>query len=79
MYIAKAPWDGYIYDFYSILEANLDTYKTFVWYLDFPDLVNSRCSHKVNENMDLESQGPRFNANLGLDQNLCNLDRKTQM
>ena len=59
-----------IYYFYSILEANLDTDKTFVWYLDFPDLVNSRCSHKVNENMDLESQGPRFNANLGLDQNL---------
>ena len=28
-------------------------------------LLNSWCRHKVNENMDLESQDPRFNANLG--------------
>ena len=52
------------------LEANLDPDETFIWDPDFPDLLNNRCHHKVNENMDLESQDPRFNANLGLDQNL---------
>ena len=62
-------WDGYIYDFTTILEANLDPDETFIWDLDFPDLVNSRCRHKVYENMDMESQDPRFSANLGLDQN----------
>ena len=47
----------------------LDPDETFIWDPDFPDLLNSRCRHKVNENMDLESQDPRFNANLGQDQN----------
>ena len=44
--------------------------KLFIRDLDFPDLVISWCRHKVYENMDLESQDPRFNAHLGLDQNL---------
>ena len=48
---------------------NIDPDGTFIWDLDFPDLLNGRCRHKVYENMDLESQDPRFNANLGLDQN----------
>ena len=46
----------------------MDPDETFIWDPDFPDLLNNRCRHKVNENMDLESQDPRFNANLGLDQ-----------
>ena len=48
----------------------LDPDETFIWDPDFPDLLDSRCCHKVYENMDLENQDPRFNANLGLDQNL---------
>ena len=59
-----------IYDFYSILEANLDPDETFIWDPDFPDLLNSTCRHKVNGNIDLESQDPKFNANLGPGQNL---------
>ena len=27
----KNIWNGYIYDFYSILEANLDPDETFIW------------------------------------------------
>ena len=49
---------------------DLDPEETFIWDPDFPDLLNSRCRHEVHQNMDLESQDPRFNANLGLDQNL---------
>ena len=47
----------------------MDPDGTFIWDPDFPNLLNSRCCHKVYENMDLESQDPRFNANLGLDEN----------
>ena len=53
------------YDSSSILDPD----ETFIWDPDFPDLLNNRCRHKVNENMDLISRVPRFNANLGLDQN----------
>ena len=60
----------HIYDFSSMLESNMDPDGTFIWDLDFPDLLKGRCRHKVYENMDLESQDSRFNANLGLDQNL---------
>ena len=49
---------------------NLDSNETFIWDPDFPDLLDSRCCRKVYENMDLENQDSRFNANLGLDQNL---------
>ena len=42
-------WIGYIYDFSSILEANLDPDETFIWDPDFPDLLNNRCRHKVND------------------------------
>ena len=52
------------------LEANLDPDETFIWNPDFPDLLNSTCRHKVNGNIDLESLDPKFNANLGPDQNL---------
>ena len=45
----------------------MDPDEIFVWDPDFPDLLNSRCRHKVYENIYLESQDPRFNANPGLD------------
>ena len=31
-------WDGYIYDFSSILELNLGPDETFIWDLDFLNL-----------------------------------------
>ena len=40
-------WTGYIYYFSSILELNLGPDETFIWDLDFPDLLKSRCRHKV--------------------------------
>ena len=40
-------WNGYIYYFSSILELNLGPDETFIWDLDFPDLLKSRCRHKV--------------------------------
>ena len=63
-------WDGYIYDFSSILELHLGPDETFIWDLDFPDLLKSRCCHKVIKILDLESQDPIFNANLGQDEKL---------
>jgi len=59
-----------------MLQANLDPDETFIWDPDFPDPLNSRCSHKVYQNIDLESQDPRFNANLGLTKPKLNLDQK---
>ena len=35
-------WNGYIYYFSSILELNLGPDETFIWDLDFPDLLKSR-------------------------------------
>ena len=52
-----------------MLQANLDPDETFIWDPDFPDLLNSRCRHKVYKNMDLGSKNSTFNANLGIDQN----------
>ena len=48
---------------YTILEANLDPDEAFP---DFPDLLNGRCrlATRYYDIMDLESQDPRFNANL---------------
>ena len=56
--LEEEKWDGYIYDFTSILEANLDPDETFIRDPDFPDLLNSRCRHKKYENMNLEIQDP---------------------
>ena len=39
-------WDGCIYDFPSILELHLGPDEIFIWDLDFPDLLKSRCHHK---------------------------------
>ena len=38
----KDFWDGYIYDFSSILEGNMDPDETFIWDPDFPVLLNSK-------------------------------------
>ena len=50
----------------------MDPDETFIWDPDFPDLLNSRCRHKVYKNMDLGSKNSTFNANLGIDQNKWN-------
>ena len=47
VYLCIDWWNGYIYDFSSILELNLGPDETFIWDLDFPDLLKSRCRHKV--------------------------------
>ena len=39
--LEEEKWDGYIYDFSSILELNLGPDETFIWDLDFPDLLNT--------------------------------------
>ena len=70
LFLLQAWWDGYINDFSSFFEFNLGPFWTFIRDLDFPDLLKSRCRHNDIKIWIWKVKIPRFNGNLGQDENL---------